>query len=325
MEQPQSQYSGNNRGSADQPITGSTNPPKTEEKERSESSPAPDDERDAQTKGLAARWNQLRGASTDRHIELVLAFAITFFAAAQWVTSCKNNASTGQQMGTLLAVANSISNSADSFSGSANSINNGIDDAVGKLGDQAQKMDAARKQSEAAARQASTDSKEALDKTISNQRMGERAYLVVPYDPPPERKTCHVPGVGSLPLSIGQTTTMPYCVLINYTNLGKTPAADIRIRVSMDWGNGVFVDDRSFQDGIPQQNVLGSGDKGSASVRIVPNVNQSALSFLGYYVRGRISYLDAFGVLRWSEFCHFYPQELGPRPCGFGGDSFDHN
>jgi hypothetical protein len=282
------------------------------------------------------RWREFWAADTDRHVELILAGAITLFALCQLVITCSNNSSTSTQVNKLITAANSIqesansfsgsasdiSNSASSFSRSASEISNGIDDAVGKLGDQAQKMDAARKQSEAAARQASADSKDALDKTISNQRMGERAYLVVPYDRPVTR-TCPGPGMPSFAGPIDQTR--PFCLVLSYTNVGKTPAANIQVRAWMDWDNPIMADDKLLQNGIPQQNVLGSGDKGSASVKIVPNtVSQRAMGFEGYYVRGKISYLDAFGVPRWSTFCHFYPQELGPEPCD-GGDSFDHN
>lgn len=83
------------------------------------------------------RLKEFLNAGADRHIELILAFAITFFAAAQWLTSCNNNSSTSRQTERLLDAANRINDAADSFSKSSADISSGVGGAVDKLNLQA--------------------------------------------------------------------------------------------------------------------------------------------------------------------------------------------
>ena len=97
------------------------------------------------------RWKAFMDAGIDRLTELFLAFAITFFAAAQWITSCQNNASTTRQTGQLIRAANinacaaqkiasaseRNAEAAESFSATSGLINGGIGDAVKKLKSQA--------------------------------------------------------------------------------------------------------------------------------------------------------------------------------------------
>jgi hypothetical protein len=81
-------------------------------------------------------WKRLLEEKPDRHIELILAFAITFFAAAQWITSCSNNASTNKQVAQLLTAADRVDDAAESFSISASHINDGMEKAVQNLAKQ---------------------------------------------------------------------------------------------------------------------------------------------------------------------------------------------
>jgi hypothetical protein len=90
----------------------------------------------AETK-LKAWLMQLWKASADRQIELALAAAITFFAAAQWITSRENNSSTSIQANALINTASSMATAASGFAGSADKINTGIGNAVINLAQQA--------------------------------------------------------------------------------------------------------------------------------------------------------------------------------------------
>jgi hypothetical protein len=66
-----------------------------------------------------------------------LAFAITFFAAAQWITSCVNNSSTSKQVDHMITAADRMDDAADSFSTNSGEISRGVRDAVDKLNLQA--------------------------------------------------------------------------------------------------------------------------------------------------------------------------------------------
>ena len=95
-------------------------------------------------------WKRLLKEKPDRHIELLMTFAITFFAAAQLITSCENNKSTSRQTDQLIAAAkygayasNQNALAAQSFADSARSINHGINGAVAQLGAQERDANAA--------------------------------------------------------------------------------------------------------------------------------------------------------------------------------------
>lgn len=85
-------------------------------------------------------WKHLLAEKPDRHIELLLTFAICFFAAVQLVITLSNNASTSRQSQHLLDAANRADDAADGFSSSAANISRGVSDAVGKLNLQAQSL-----------------------------------------------------------------------------------------------------------------------------------------------------------------------------------------
>ena len=134
MEQQESKNSGNEHSQTDEGIVADTVAPQTQQEEHPKSSSTLKNESSSPTK---SRFQEFRDAGVDRHIELILAFAIAFFAAAQWITSCNNNASTSTQVNSLIVSADRIDDAADSFSRSASGINGGVTDAVNKLNLQA--------------------------------------------------------------------------------------------------------------------------------------------------------------------------------------------
>ncbi len=163
-------------------------------------------------------WHNFKEVGTDRKIELLLAVAITFFAGAQWVTSCQNNASTSEQANKLITAAQMSAHSAahnaaaaQNFAESAQSINHGISDAVGRLQDQARVTELARETSQAA-------SKKALQATIENFRTEQRPWLVFRLTPTTPVKW---EGADQWGLDLN--------FAIDVQNLGKTPATDVSI------------------------------------------------------------------------------------------------
>ncbi len=104
-----------------------------------------ENERKDKTDGPVAKYFKgLRCESPGRHIELVLAGAITLSAIGQWITSCNNNEKTGNQTSQLISAAkinacaaerNAIA--AESFSISAGKINDGLGRAIVQLSNQA--------------------------------------------------------------------------------------------------------------------------------------------------------------------------------------------
>ncbi|HEY4380475.1 MAG TPA: hypothetical protein VGN01_09030 [Acidobacteriaceae bacterium] len=112
-----------------------------------------------------------RGIGWDRVVELILAGAITLFAAAQWITSCANNYSTSGQVNKIIIATNQIGTAASRFSDSADRINNGIGDAVNRLGDQANNMGKVA----GAGSKANQLSEDALEANMGN----ERPYLEI--------------------------------------------------------------------------------------------------------------------------------------------------
>jgi hypothetical protein len=91
---------------------------------------------------------RLFGIDPDRQVELAMAFAITFFAAASWITSCQDSASSTAQTNKLITAANQQAVAAQQFATSADKINSGVADAVTKLDAQAKAIEASRKSSE---------------------------------------------------------------------------------------------------------------------------------------------------------------------------------
>jgi hypothetical protein len=105
----------------------------------------------ADENGNPHNWfNDLWGKGADRHIELILAGAIAFFACCQLIVTCNNNRSTSQQVDKLIGAATQIQTAAGSFSTSAADINTGVGNAVVKLQGQ---VDQIRRSANASARQ----------------------------------------------------------------------------------------------------------------------------------------------------------------------------
>jgi hypothetical protein len=116
-------------------------------REYSDSGTAPESKRQK----IKNYCNQLLAEKPDRHIELALTLAISFFAAVQLMVTCSNNSSTSDQAEKMILItqrneraANKIADAsrrnavaAESFSTSAEHINQGVGDAVGKLNLQA--------------------------------------------------------------------------------------------------------------------------------------------------------------------------------------------
>jgi hypothetical protein len=111
--------------------------------------------------GLIKRhWNRFTNGGGDRVVELILAAAITFFAAGQWFTGCENNAATTAQTNQLISAAQINASAsrqnalaAGSFANSAQSINHGISDAVDKLNLQASSLGDSAQQANVLARE----------------------------------------------------------------------------------------------------------------------------------------------------------------------------
>jgi hypothetical protein len=165
-------------------------------------------------------WKRLLEEKPDRHIELLLTFAITFFAAVQWITSWQNNRSTTAQTGQLITAANinsraaqqiaaaSLRNAAaaENFSASADSINTQMGEAVKKLTIQSERIEASRQSS-------IVESQKALQATIDNFHQDQRAWV-------------GVAGNGHINGSIEEGS--PLKVRIDFQNFGKTPAFNER-------------------------------------------------------------------------------------------------
>ncbi len=113
----------------------------------------PDTGTTPETKGQKIKryYKKLLAEKPDRHIELALTLAISFFAFVQLMVTCSNNSSTADQAGKMILItqrneraANKIADAskrnavaAESFSTSAEGIKQGVSNAVGKLNTQA--------------------------------------------------------------------------------------------------------------------------------------------------------------------------------------------
>lgn len=240
------------------------------------------------------------GIGWDRVVELILAGAITLFAAAQWITSCANNSSTSQQANRLLQSADRIDDAADSFSTSSSKINSGVADAVTKLDEQTKKMDAARTSSEA-------DSAKSLQETIDSAHLDERAWI----------GEC---GEGVESFEKGK----PIRIFIKLCNSGRTPA--YRVQESLMWAvSPIPVDapgDANWEqlyytpgNAVPPQGsfMLHAGGNAVGTLRTPQEDQGSILLNAKYddilagttilYFYGRIAYSDTFGKVHHTELC----------------------
>ena len=283
MVNPESEKEGRKPTEAALPIIDLPSVPHADQKPPAESGDAPEDEC-SEIAGDARKkhWMRLLKGKPDRLIELVLAFAITFFAAAQWITSCTNNASTGKQVDKLLVAADRVDDAAESFSRSASGINGGVSDAVTKLQTQADKMDAARD----ASGKIATD---ALQATIANFHQDQRAWLTVQ------------PAEG-MPVS-GQQ----FKIHIRLTNTGKTPAQKVM----------VYYDANYFHSN--EEIVTKTRNPPMPLAPISPGVTQFTvidnhrlpipdLSVVVWSVFGAITYDDAHGDHHWVTYCSLWSE-----------------
>lgn len=254
------------------------------------------------------KWfRSLFNAGPDRQIELGLTLAITFFAAAQWITSCTNNSSTATQVEKLIAAANSIQASANSFSTSSSNIDNGIKGAVGELGDQVQKMDDARQSSDTAAQNA-------LKASIDNFHRDERAWVIF-------RGAGPAPAVGQIWHLIGV-----------FTNSGKTPATDVQWNCvneyavneqSLKWYRASFKKPTMLAPNDPGKwcSLTPTGDTKLTQPQLDELLNNAKLRLFFY---GSAIYTDVFGHWHWLTFCQ--EMEIGGvawDSCEKGNDTGD--
>jgi hypothetical protein len=179
---------------------------KEEYKYKPKTSAAPDNEGRDSKSYLHYLWRKIIADQIDRIAELVFAFAVVFFAGAQWITSCQNNASTTQQTDQLIAAAkisayaaqqNTLA--AQNFADSARKINGGISDAVDKLNLQA----SALVDSDEQASRLATATESANANAVNADRPWLGAYMTL-----------------DTPVSEGNTPT----AAITFINSGKRPA-----------------------------------------------------------------------------------------------------
>ena len=124
-------------------------------------------------------WQKLLQEKPDRHIELLLTLAITFFAAVQLIVSCNNNASTTQQTDQLISAAKVSAYAAQqnleasrNFADSARHVNEGVSDAVKELNGQARATESARDS-------ATVASNKALQASVEFAQRQQRAWVGV--------------------------------------------------------------------------------------------------------------------------------------------------
>jgi hypothetical protein len=157
-------------------------------------------------------WGKL---PRDRKIELILAFAIVIFAAAQWITSNINNDSTAHQTDQLIGTAKMSvlaaeqnAGAASSFSDSAQRINSSINNATAKLQMQVDNMYESQISSE-------QESARSLQATIDNFHQEQRAWV----------------GVQGTSDSKGFTEKDTWQIVIVFFNSGRTPAKNVQTSV----------------------------------------------------------------------------------------------
>ncbi|WP_353072605.1 hypothetical protein [Tunturiibacter gelidiferens] len=244
--------------------------------------------------GLIKRyWNRFANGGGDRIVELILAAAITFFAAGQWFTSCENNAATTAQTSQLISAAQinayaSTQNMQASrdFAKSAQSINIGIEKAVGNLKRQAIDAEEARESSENA-------SNRALNASIESSRIDQRAWI----------------SVKSVKLTTAYSENVPGEATVAIANTGKTPALNVGISI----GNvsvGATSPDLRIVKG--NRTVQPPGDNGNALFLSIPPTPSGRK----IYLRFAIDYWDVFQKPtdrpHTTSFCGYYPSTQPP-------------
>jgi hypothetical protein len=225
--------------------------------------------------GLYHRLKEIKEAGIDRQIELGLAFAIAFFAAAQWITSCQNNKSTAGQVNQLIVAADRIDDAADSFSDSAAHINQGVGDAVTRLG--------------RSAKAAETSVKESHEQFLTEQR-----------------PILWITNNLGLPQACGDRQI---CWTWHYTNYGKTPAKNIRMYGFMKIANGSWKPSFAAEKSRGMPDISPPIPPGKEDIDTVvsdPGVDFSQVSKVDHYVsiKIRITYQDAYNGRHESDVCY---------------------
>jgi hypothetical protein len=250
---------------------------------------------------LKAWIKDLWATHADRQIELILAAAITFFAAAQWITSCENNASTAMQANALINTASSMATAASGFAVSASSINTHMDEAVGKLQTQSDKMDDARKAAVAT-------SDKALKATTDNFHLEQRPWVGLQdvrcdqctIKIEPNKTTGEISGT----LTIGHLFGV-------MTNTGKTPALNVVVRYGME---GVSISDPiPTWDNLEERIKKYSPDiryresvmppNGTEPIELTGGISMGQRRSQLSYIVGKITYSDINGDEHTTMFC----------------------
>jgi uncharacterized repeat protein (TIGR01451 family) len=237
---------------------------------------------------------QLAVEKPDRHIELALTLAISFFAAAQLIVSCSNNASTSRQSERMLQSANRIDDAADSFSRSANGINQRMSDAVTQLTTQAAAMDKSRVSSE-------NQSTKALQAAIDNSHRDERAWV-------------GISRIQTDPTVVQAGKTFVY--LLDLSNTGRTPAKNVHGFMLTDpqlpghLPDFSYSTDAPFKAGtiLPSTSIstvmkLGIRNPMGGAELTPKAIERFAAGDIDLFVHGIVYYEDIFHAQHWTSFC----------------------
>jgi hypothetical protein len=254
--------------------------------------------------GLIKRyWQRFINVGGDRQVELILAFAITFFSALQWITSCTNNAGTTKQTAQLIKAANinacaaqkiadaskRNANAAVSFATSAGNINTAMGKAVIELDRQAKIADRTRQDS-------ATANQKSLDATRDNFREDQRAWVgVLDYE-----VTHFVKGE-------------PIEFKIRLQNTGKTPALNFSVNAVGDFLGNEGPTHQWIKNGLDKVRPRGSSVIAPQEVQIIRNEYARVLTETDeqavktgkatYYIVGRATYIGVDLQPEWMTFC----------------------
>jgi hypothetical protein len=322
MDEQQSQPSENDSTDPENPIVLTPFTVRVEKKHETESRKTSTDEtRYIQERFIKRHWQRFINAGGDRQVELILALAITFFSAAQWITSCANNSSTTTQTNQLIRAANinacaarriaAASNrnatAAESFATTAGLINGGIGDAVKKLETQAKEIESSRKSSVDAAQKA-------LQVSIDNSRLDERAWI----------------GIGDAAVTI--SATEPFKVTMTTKNVGKTPATDMISQIGVadkPKGEELTLADIKYSGEPSQAGTLfpsAAGVIGKNLDSVVIGQENDVTSWKNgdkiIYVFAATTYNDIFNKSHWTHACVIVQKDLkSSHTCNIYNDS----
>lgn len=173
-------------------------------------------------------FGQLLREKPDRHIELILAFAIAFLALAQLISSCHSSSSAGHQTQQLITAAGISAQAARdnvlasrNFAESARGINQGVEDAVSKLRAEANATETARETSD-------DNSRTALQATINNFHQEQRPWISLRGL---NCKECSffIEPITQLLTPRPETLSLPNGLTSELVNSGRTPALHVHI------------------------------------------------------------------------------------------------